>query len=125
MRSTYRVVLFVGLLGLLPAGGVSALPGLQQLQEAAKSDQACECMVHEYTRRYNEVLRECSAAKEALTEEKKTRAHEEAMQWVRSVWRFADQQVVEQRVHSTAFQSATAMFRQSQELAYPHLPVVP
>ena len=112
-------------MGLLPAGGVSALQGLQQLQEAAKREQDCECMVHEYTRRYNEMLRTYSATQEALTEEKQARAHEEAMQWVRSVWRFADQRVVEQHLHSAAFQSATAAFRQSQGLSYPHLMVVP
>lgn len=106
-------------------GSATALQGLEQLQQAALNDQATECMVHEYCRRYNEVLRGFSAEKNPLTEDKEALAHEEAMKWVRSVWRYADQQVVEKSINSAEFSAMTGNFRKSQHAAFPRLPVVP
>ena len=102
-----------------------ALEGLKQLQQAALSDQACECMIHEYCRRYNEVLRGYSAKRQPLTEDEEEHAHQEAMKWVRSVWQYADQHVVEQSINSSQFTAMTEVFRKSQHSAFPHLPVVP
>lgn len=82
-------------------------------------------MVHEYARRYNEVLRQYLRDKRKLSEQDEARAHAEAVQWVRSVWQFADQGVVEKQLSSEQFISATTVFRQSQHAAYPNLPVVP
>ena len=110
------------LAGQCPA---NALQGLEQLQQAALNDQATECMVHEYCRRYNEVLRGYSAKRQPLTEDDEEQAHQEAMKWVRSVWQYADQHIVEKSINSAQFTAMTEVFRKSQHSAFPHLPVVP
>ena len=101
-----------------------ALKGLAQLQEAAKQDQAYECMIHEYTRRYNEVLRGYSRRRARLTAGIEEEAHREAMRWVRAVWKYADQQTVEHSLKSEQFQSFIAAFQANQRMQYPHLGVV-
>lgn len=103
---------------------VWVLEGVEQLQQAARLDQACECMIHEYARRYNEVLREYSRQKRQLTEDEQRRAHQQAMQWVRDVWKYTDQQVVEQNLTSDTFIHAVDVFQRQQVLQYPNLTIV-
>ena len=103
----------------------AALEGLAQLQAAAQQDQATECMIHEYTRQYNEVLRGYSKARKRLTPELERTAHEKAIQWVNDVWRHADQRTVQGHIHSQEFQRATTNFRTSQQLHYPNVGLIP
>lgn len=101
-----------------------ALEGLASLQKAALSDQATECMVHEYTRRYNEVLRDYSRKKKSWDQEMDNKAHQEAMKWVEDVWQDADQSVVQNNLQSREFLSAIENFRHYQKMQYPNLQVV-
>ena len=102
----------------------SALDGLAQLQKAALQDQAPECMVHEYCRRYNEILRQYSQQDVPLTGEIEEEAHQEAMKWVTSVWQYADQHTVTKALESQDFVDSIAAFRLSQHTQYPNLAVV-
>ena len=106
------------------APAAEALQGLEGLQKAALSDQATECMVHEYTRQYNEVLRDFSRKKRKWNAEMEQEAHPKAMQWVHDVWKFADQGVVQHNLQSREFRSAVENFRSYQKAQYPKLSVV-
>ncbi|PIQ86526.1 MAG: hypothetical protein COV74_04365 [Candidatus Omnitrophica bacterium CG11_big_fil_rev_8_21_14_0_20_45_26] len=101
-----------------------ALPHLEGLQEAAKKDQSVECMGHEYNRRYNEVLRAFSQENKKLTKANRDYAHQEALKWVRDVWQYTDQSVVEKNIKSTGFRSQSAAFRKGQIQKYPRLEAV-
>ncbi len=101
-----------------------ALDGLAQLQKAALQDQAPECMIHEYCRRYNEILRQYSQQDVPLTGEIEEEAHQEAMKWVTSVWQYADQKTVTKVLEGQGFADSIAAFRLSQHTQYPHLAVV-
>ena len=121
MKQTFVYAITVMIL----ASPVYALDGLSFLQKAAQSDQATECMVHEYTRRYNEVLRDFSKKHKQWVEEIDAKAHDEAMKWVQSVWQNTDQNVLRRNLQSAKFLKAVQDFRLSQRAQYPHLQVVP
>ena len=129
MKQLSRTMLFVACVAggtwLMQPYPVVALGGLEQLQAAAQQDQATECMIHEYTRQYNEVLRGYSKARRHLTPEMERAAHEQAIQWVNNVWHYADQRTVQGHIHSTEFQRAITGFRNSQQLQYPNVGVIP
>ena len=104
-----------------------ALPNLERLQKKAVAQRGvtcAECMVHEYSRRYNEVLREYSRRERQLSEHAAQSAHAEAMKWVRSVWQYVDRRIVEENINSSGFQRATSTFRQNQNSRYPNVGVV-
>lgn len=103
---------------------IFALPNLQGLQEAAKSDQSPDCMAHEYMRRYNEVLREFAKTRGELTGGIKAKAHEEAMKWVKDVWKFADPMTVQKAINSRDFRESVEKFRDWQARDYPNLSIV-
>lgn len=119
-----RKLLLMLAAGLSFVSSAAALDGLESLQQAALSDQATECMIHEYTRRYNEVLRDFSRQRKPWSTSLDDTAHGQAMRWVRSVWRFADQRVVGRNLESMEFRSAIERFRRSQKTAYPDLSIV-
>lgn len=113
------------LLALLPLQA-QALEGLEQLQQMALEDQAIECMIHEYARRYNEVLRGYALGQRPrLTREEEEKAHREALQWVRDVWQYADQKIIRRHLTSPEFLQAIRHVQQQQQRQYPHLTVVP
>ena len=120
MKKT-AAVLMVALMACAPG---QTLGGLKGLQQAALSDQSTECMIHEYTRRYNEVLRAFSHQKKEWSSGMDEQAHVEAMKWVNDVWMAADQRTVQNNLQSREFLSAVERFRASQRLQYPNLAVV-
>jgi ribonuclease HI len=117
------ILLLAAVILMFPAE-THALEGLTRLQSLAMGDQATECMVHEYTRRYNEVLRDFSKRQKQLTDEMEDKAHEEALSWVRSVWAKTDSSVVEKNIKSNGFQSAIKKFRHAKKDQYPKLAIV-
>ncbi len=119
-----RKVIVCAVVAMMFVSPAYALDGLASLQRAALSDQATECMVHEYTRRYNEVLRDHSRKKKSWDQELAEKAHKEAMKWVKDVWRDADQGVVQNNLKSREFLSAIENFRSHQKSQYPNLQVV-
>ena len=102
-----------------------ALEGLAGLQKAASNHCVNECMVHEYARRYNEVLRQYSKEHKSLSSDMEEHAHQEAMQWVMDVWKYADQSAAHGVLESWEFKSSVDAFRLNQHQQYPHLNVVP
>jgi len=123
--TVYIAIVLCASAALVSPPTATALDGLEQLQSAAQQDQATECMIHEYTRQYNEILRGYSRTRKRLTPELERAAHEKAMQWVNNVWRYADQRTVQGHLHSTEFQRATTGFRASQQSHYPNVGVIP